>query len=57
MTYMISWFEPPQDSAAEHENVQKRILEVLGHLWVFAKQGEECLAVWRAMLDLAENPA
>ena len=30
MTYMISWFEPPQDSAAEYENAQKRILEVLG---------------------------
>lgn len=26
-------------------------------LWVFAKQGKDWLAVWRAMLDLVENPA
>lgn len=30
MKYMISWFERPQGSAAEYENVQKRILEVFG---------------------------
>ncbi|HET9758669.1 MAG TPA: DUF3303 family protein, partial [Nocardioidaceae bacterium] len=28
MKYMISWYERPQGSAAEYENVQKRILEV-----------------------------
>jgi muconolactone delta-isomerase len=28
MKYMISWFERPQGTAAEYENVQKRILEV-----------------------------
>ena len=26
-------------------------------LWVFAKQGKDWLVVWRAMFDLAENPA
>ena len=26
-------------------------------LWVFARQGGEWLAVWRTMLDLAEQPA
>jgi hypothetical protein len=28
MKYMISWFERPQGSPTEYENVQKRILEV-----------------------------
>jgi hypothetical protein len=28
MKYMISWFERPQGSPVEYENVQKRILEV-----------------------------
>lgn len=28
MKYMISWFERPQGSPIEYENVQKRILEV-----------------------------
>src|SRR6202171_661696 len=28
MKYMISWFERPQGSPSEYENVQKRILEV-----------------------------
>jgi hypothetical protein len=27
MKYMISWFERPQGSPTEYENVQKRILE------------------------------
>lgn len=31
MKYMISWFERPHGSAAEYENVQKRILEVFSH--------------------------
>jgi hypothetical protein len=26
-------------------------------LWVFARQGSEWIAVWRTMLDLAEQPA
>jgi len=26
-------------------------------LWVFARQGDEWLAIWRTMLDLAEQPA
>jgi uncharacterized protein (TIGR02246 family) len=26
-------------------------------LWVFARQGEEWIATWRTMLDLAEQPA
>ena len=30
MKYMISWFERPQGSAIEYENVQKRILELFG---------------------------
>jgi hypothetical protein len=28
MKYMISWFERPQGSPVEYENVQKRILKV-----------------------------
>ena len=28
MNYMISWFERPQGSSTEYENVQKRMLEV-----------------------------
>lgn len=30
MKYMLSWSERPHGSAAEYENVQKRILEVFG---------------------------
>src|SRR5260370_39655576 len=30
MKYIISWFERPQGSPIEYENVQKRILEVFG---------------------------
>ncbi len=26
-------------------------------LWVFARQGDEWVAIWRTMLDLAEQPA
>ena len=45
MKYMISWFERPQGSAADYENVQKRILDVFSQWEAPAKFKVEIFVV------------
>jgi Domain of unknown function (DUF4440) len=40
-----------------YERSGKRSRATGRDLWVFARQGGEWIAVWRTMLDLAEQPA
>ena len=39
-----------------YERSGKRSLATGRDLWVFVRQGNEWIAVWRAMLDIAEKP-
>ncbi len=40
-----------------YESSEKRSCATGRDLWVFVRQGGEWIAVWRTMLDLAEQPA